>query len=101
MGCNLALQDTLVLANAFEGAPGDIAAGVRVYDAARASSARYIARTSERLDSFDTFMFHRNPLRALWGLPARMTASASNPQFASRIPSARSHCLCRPAIPLV
>lgn len=90
MGCNLALQDTLVLSNALEAAAGDIAAAVRDYDASRAPSARVMARTSERVDAVDTFRNHRNPVRALGALPTWLTLAAARLPPTSKIPSAAS-----------
>lgn len=75
MGCNIALQDTLVISSAISAAAGDMQAVGRLYDDARRSNAQAATRISERLDAAVTYKQHRSVLRAASGWPLALTRS--------------------------
>lgn len=73
MGCNISLQDTLVIDEAIAAAGGDAAAIAQWYSDARRSNAHAVVRISERLDAAMTFKHHRSVLRAALGWPLSLT----------------------------
>lgn len=95
MGCNLALQDTLVLSDAIDAHPGNPEGIAAAYDSARRRNAHAATRLSELLDATVTYKYHRCVLRAVAGWPVTLTAGVNYVPASVPLPGAAAYAPVR------